>query len=392
MAISPKDTYNANQIDASDPTNYPEGKAKNISAIGNTDGTPYEEKIVNDIFGFQQNLLQATGQTPDGNPETAQASQYVEACRRLSSIQTVVFNTPGPFTWKIPEWLTPAHKIKISICGGGGGGGGSYLTTNTSVIYGNGNPSVVGAGGGGGGSGNYKEIVLTGTILQERLAFSIAGTVGAGGAGGASFIETNPTAGSVAQGGADGGQTTAGTTRPLSTDPPSVSFQADGGKGGMYSFAGTEPGTLIPLNAVPNWFKINPGWGGDGFNGGGSARRPRGPNGFINFDLAPEKDWNPNTASTTQPNINFDTAFRGRAIPNEHQTGFDGQTIFIEPTDLINDPILDSGNGGFDLRGLIDTGRIILNRSGSTPEFSGPIILSQNRSTNFFGGGGGGGA
>lgn len=83
MAISPKNTYNANQVDASDLANYPEGKAKNISAIGNTDGTPYEEKIVNDLFGFQQAILRQSLQAVSGLNDTASLSQYLQGIKLI---------------------------------------------------------------------------------------------------------------------------------------------------------------------------------------------------------------------------------------------------------------------------------------------------------------------
>lgn len=66
------------QIDASDVA-YPYGKAKNVSAPGAGDGTPYTAAIVNDTQGFLQALLVSAAITPSGNPDTSAASQYLEA-------------------------------------------------------------------------------------------------------------------------------------------------------------------------------------------------------------------------------------------------------------------------------------------------------------------------
>lgn len=80
MAINPSTKY-PGQI-ASDPTNYPYGKAQNITLPGDGTGTPWEEALVNDIFGLQQKLLNAAGITPSGNPDTIVTSQYYEALQK----------------------------------------------------------------------------------------------------------------------------------------------------------------------------------------------------------------------------------------------------------------------------------------------------------------------
>jgi hypothetical protein len=77
MAIAPKDEFPGQTI-ASDP-DYPHGKARNVLVSGDGTGTPWEERITNDIFGFQQALLEAANITPSGDPDTANASQYLEA-------------------------------------------------------------------------------------------------------------------------------------------------------------------------------------------------------------------------------------------------------------------------------------------------------------------------
>ncbi len=86
--IIPSSKY-PGQIDVSDLTNYPQGKARNRSASGATDGTPAEKAWVNDWFGFQQAAVLAAGITPSGNPDTALASDVLAALRVLIQQRTI---------------------------------------------------------------------------------------------------------------------------------------------------------------------------------------------------------------------------------------------------------------------------------------------------------------
>ena len=88
MAIDPSALY-PGQIDTSDPTGYPYGAAQNVTVAGDGTGTPLEKDLVNDIFGFQQALLEEANITPSGTPDKVGASQYLEA------IQEVIANTVG---------------------------------------------------------------------------------------------------------------------------------------------------------------------------------------------------------------------------------------------------------------------------------------------------------
>jgi hypothetical protein len=47
--------------------------------IGDGTGTPWEEKLVNDVFGFQQAMLDASGITPSGDPDEVGASDYLQS-------------------------------------------------------------------------------------------------------------------------------------------------------------------------------------------------------------------------------------------------------------------------------------------------------------------------
>lgn len=77
MAINPEVQYSG-KIAPSD-AEYPYGKARNITTPGDGTGTPWEAALVNDLFGFQQALLDASGITPTGDPDHVGASQYAQA-------------------------------------------------------------------------------------------------------------------------------------------------------------------------------------------------------------------------------------------------------------------------------------------------------------------------
>lgn len=64
-------------------TEYPQGKARNVTTPNDGTGTPWEAAIVNDDQGFKQALLNEAGIIPSGNPDTALSSQYLEALREV---------------------------------------------------------------------------------------------------------------------------------------------------------------------------------------------------------------------------------------------------------------------------------------------------------------------
>lgn len=87
MAIVPSDEYPGQTNDPN--ADYPQGSARDVSVPGAGDGTPWRARVVNDLFGFQQGLLNEASLTPSGNPDTATASQYVEA---VNTMITAVIN------------------------------------------------------------------------------------------------------------------------------------------------------------------------------------------------------------------------------------------------------------------------------------------------------------
>lgn len=82
MAINPNARYPGN-TDAPN-TEYPYGRARNVTASGDDTGTPWEQDIANDLFGFQQALLHETGAVPSGTPDKVGASQYLGAIKAIA--------------------------------------------------------------------------------------------------------------------------------------------------------------------------------------------------------------------------------------------------------------------------------------------------------------------
>lgn len=61
---------------------YPYGSAQNITTPGDGTGTPFVKDLVDDWFGFQQEVLQRAGITPSGNPDHAGDSDVFDGLRK----------------------------------------------------------------------------------------------------------------------------------------------------------------------------------------------------------------------------------------------------------------------------------------------------------------------
>lgn len=231
MALIPKNRYPA-QTDDTDP-DYPHGKARNGGAPGDGNGTPFERDLVNDIWGFLQALLEESGVTPSGSPDTASNSQYLQALaavfvRRDTQPNVQVFTASG--TWTKPSW---AREVTIICVGGGGGGSG---------------------GGGGFGAGGGSGIGVEATVHAGQLDATATVTVGTGGAGGASATGGDPgTASSFVSGnysltaaGGSGGTTVGGDGWSGGGGTSTSANSGDGGTAGasgQLPSGGTNPGT-----------------------------------------------------------------------------------------------------------------------------------------------------
>jgi hypothetical protein len=79
------------QIATGDP-GYPQGKAQNVTSEGDGTGTPLEEDLVNDLFGFQQALLANALLTPTGTPDMVGASQQLDAVKFAADMGRLKYN------------------------------------------------------------------------------------------------------------------------------------------------------------------------------------------------------------------------------------------------------------------------------------------------------------
>jgi len=75
-------TQYAGKITPATPA-YPLGSARNITVPGDGTGTPWEQALVNDLFGFQQTLLARAAITASGFPDSVTAPQYYQALQTL---------------------------------------------------------------------------------------------------------------------------------------------------------------------------------------------------------------------------------------------------------------------------------------------------------------------
>lgn len=82
MAISPIAEFPGKVTPAT--AQFPFGKAQNITLPGDGTGTPWDSKVVNDMFGLQQALLSQVGAVPSGTPDEVGASQYLDAINTIA--------------------------------------------------------------------------------------------------------------------------------------------------------------------------------------------------------------------------------------------------------------------------------------------------------------------
>ena len=83
MALDPSTEF-PGQITAPSAA-YPYGSARNVTSPGDNLGTPFTARLLNDVFGFQQALLDAAAITPSGDPDEVGSSQYLAALSAIIS-------------------------------------------------------------------------------------------------------------------------------------------------------------------------------------------------------------------------------------------------------------------------------------------------------------------
>lgn len=254
---SPKDEF-PGQVDLSDPTGYPEGKAQNIVTSGDGTGTPNNKLWVNDVFGFFQAALAAAGASPSGANEKVGASQILDALHATASKGRLV------------KFLTASSTLTINE--GADDSVSAYLTSNeiksgTYLVYayggggGGGDGDDQGTGGGGGGT--------------DRAVLAISGStayvIGAGGA--PNVAGGNTTMSTLTGGGGNAGNAGNSTT----------TYQLLVGDGGAGNYKKGAPGTRSDGAAAGDSQGGNGGGdsGGKGGRGGTADGREDGSNGGL---------------------------------------------------------------------------------------------------------------
>ena len=122
MALNPStNSTMAGRITAPD-ANYPYGSSKDETSAGAGDGTPYFKARADDIFGFQQWLLNQAGIVPSGNADNVNVSDYGDAL--IDIIQAVAPPAPDPVpSGVIAMWSGSAASIPSGwlLCDGTSG-------------------------------------------------------------------------------------------------------------------------------------------------------------------------------------------------------------------------------------------------------------------------------
>jgi len=96
MAIVPETEF-VGKINAAD-ANYDLGSARDVVTDDDGTGTPWKARLINDIWGLNQKLLNVAGITPSGSPDTILASDYFDALMTLVSRPTLTVATMTALT------------------------------------------------------------------------------------------------------------------------------------------------------------------------------------------------------------------------------------------------------------------------------------------------------
>ncbi|UTC25964.1 tail fiber protein [Phage vB_KsaM-C1] len=114
MALKRNERY-PNRFD-NPSTDHPQGAFKNRTSPSSQDGSYLEKDWANDWDGFFARLLAVAGITPNGNVDTAQASQYYDAL--LANFGTAARRNIGTGTNQVPDMSSQGRTL---ISGGQGG-------------------------------------------------------------------------------------------------------------------------------------------------------------------------------------------------------------------------------------------------------------------------------
>lgn len=121
MALDYTTELPSNQYDAAD-ADYPNGRARDVTASGQGDGSPWRARQMLNYEGFFQRLLLDARITPNGNPDTVLVAQYFDAMMAITGAPKFTAATLSESTVSyeaIPEWTFDVlDGRKYAISGG----------------------------------------------------------------------------------------------------------------------------------------------------------------------------------------------------------------------------------------------------------------------------------
>lgn len=133
MALDLTVTYSG-KVDATD-SDYPYGKARNITVTGDGTGTPWDEDLINDLIGFFQKLLSDASVTPSGDPDNITDSDYCDALdvRIVATMPAATLTVPGKVELATGSETKLTYDSARAVTPGGLGSVISFYGDNISV-------------------------------------------------------------------------------------------------------------------------------------------------------------------------------------------------------------------------------------------------------------------
>lgn len=124
MAIIPENEF-IGKINAAD-ANYDLGSARDVVSDGDGTGTPWKARLINDLWGFNQKLINVAGITPSGSPDTILASDYFDGLMTVVSRPTLTVSTMTAIVS-----VKPGQVFNVAERSAGKGGGAFWVSVVT---------------------------------------------------------------------------------------------------------------------------------------------------------------------------------------------------------------------------------------------------------------------